>query len=307
MRIGDEDVHRIRREAAEWFARSIDHHLTSEEQDGLDAWLARDKRHADAFATIERLWHGSAALPELERREARQSGLGRRDVGIGLMVLAAGGVAWHYLSDHPLADYRTGVGEVRTVNAPDGSRIELAPETRLSVSYDGDARKVILHEGEAFFQVAPDPRRFSVVAGAGETTALGTAFSVRYRDGAAGVIVTEHIVQVAVQASRVLVQTGYGVRYARTLGPVENADIEEALSWREGRLVFNGRPLGEVADALNLWRRGKIVIVGEALRSRPVTFFVDTDKVDEIGQQLERALPVRVIQITPFLIFVIPT
>lgn len=297
---------RIRLEAAEWFAKAIDHQLGPADRQALQSWLAQDPRHADAYASIERLWRGSGQLPELSEREGGSRKVTRRDIGKGIFILAATAVAWRYLSDNPLADYRTGVGERRMINAPDGSRIELAPETRLSLFYGDDVRKVVLYQGEAYCQVAPDLRAFTVAAGRGETTALGTAFSVRYRDGVASVIVTEHAVQVAAGTSKAFVRSGFGVHYDEAVGPVESADTEEAMSWREGRLVFNGRPLGEVVAALNLWRRGRIVVIGQALARRPVTLLIDTDRVDTIGRQLERVLPVRLVQVTPFLIFLLP-
>lgn len=300
------DRERIRLEAAEWFAKVIDCQLNPADQRALEAWLAQDPRHADAYANIERLWRGSGELPEFKEHESDKGKLSRRDIGKGIFILAAGLAAWRYLSDHPLADYRTAVGEKRTIKAPDGSNIELAPETRLSLFYDDDVRKVALYQGEAYFQVAPDLRAFTVVAGQGETTAQGTAFSVQYRDGIADVVVTEHSVQVAAGGNETRVRSGSRVQYRETLGLVESVDADEALSWREGRLVFNGKPLGMVVAALNLWRRGRIIVVGRELSERPVTLLIDTDKVETIGEQLERALPVRLVQITPFLIFLLP-
>ncbi|MBL7395987.1 FecR domain-containing protein, partial [Escherichia coli] len=78
---------------------------------------------------------------------------------------------------------------------------------------------VRLLRGEAAFTVAPNPNRpFTVEAGGGSTTALGTRFIVR-RDGVqTRVSVTEHAVRVASNPASVVVaqdQTStYGPRQA---------------------------------------------------------------------------------------------
>ena len=63
---------------------------------------------------------------------------------------------------------------------PDGSRIDLSTQSRLSFFFNDVERRVVLHEGEAYFTVARGLTPFVVAAGLGMTTALGTAFSVEY-------------------------------------------------------------------------------------------------------------------------------
>ena len=141
------------------------------------AWLDEDPAHAQAYANAERLWTRSGDLPETKARK-KKAKLTRRDLGKAVLALGAAGAAWSYLSDHPFADYRTSSGERRRISLPDGSRVDLAPQSRLSMTFDGQVRRLTLHEGEAFFNVATDRRPFTVEAGRGITTALGTAFGL---------------------------------------------------------------------------------------------------------------------------------
>lgn len=304
----DPDGPRILEEAAQHLVRSLNRSPTPEEQRDFREWLERDDRHEQAWAEVQRLWRGSGELPEAKARAASKKAVTRRDIGKALVFLAAGGGAgaW-YLSDHPLADYRTGTGERKSVTLSDGTRIDIAAQSRLSLDYTKSERRLTLDEGEAFFQVAKDARPFVVAVGRGTITALGTAFGVTYRDGEAVVAVTEHATRVAVGREAEQVIAGVRLQYRdTTLGRLEKFDPEREFSWREGRLVFTNEPLGSVVAALNRWRRGTIIVTTSALAAQNITLIVDIDRSDEILDQLMLVLPLRVVSITPLLTLLLP-
>lgn len=117
---------------------------------------------------------------------------------LGMLAAAVTVPALYALSRlHLLADYRTGIGERRRIVLADGSALELGSDTALSVRFDSRQRQLTLHRGQAYFQVAADAtRRFSVRAGQGISTALGTQFDVKLLDDIVTVSVTEHAVAV---------------------------------------------------------------------------------------------------------------
>lgn len=296
---------RVAREAADWLVKVIDNKMSSPERSAFEAWL-EDERHRETFANLQRLWRGSSELPDIKARAPKPRRVTRRDLGKAAIVLAAGGVGWSYLSDHPFADHRTGTGVRKSFNTPDGTQIDLAARSSLSIHFTESHRRITLHQGEAFFNVAKDARPFSVDAGGGVTTALGTSFGVRLRGSEARVIVVEHATRVSLGGSAVDVDAGYEVEYGATLGPVEQGDPSEELSWRDGRLVFNGTPLSEVVQALNLWRRGRILVLDSELAQRPVTLIADVNRLDSIDKEIERSMRIRAVQITPLLILLFP-
>lgn len=293
---------RIAGEAADWLVRVIDNKMSSSDRSAFESWLAKDERHRDTFANLKRLWQGSSELPAVKARAPKGRRLTRRDLGKAVIAVAAGAAGWNYASEYLSDAYRTGTGERKLFNTPDGSKIDLAARSRLSVNFTDTDRRVTLHQGEAFFSVAKDGRPFSVEAAGGVTTALGTSFGVRLRDQKARVIVVEHATRVSLGSSTVSVDSGYEVEYGATLGSVQQGDAGEELSWREGRLVFNGTPLSEVVKALNLWRRGQIFVLDSNLAQRPVTFIADVNRLDTISSDIERSMRVRAVQITPLLI-----
>lgn len=308
------DDERISREAAAWFVARREGGpgaAAPGEPGAFAAWIAADPRHRKAYAEIERLWTGAAALPGLDTPAGGAAGVSRRHLvrgaTAGLAVLALGGAAL-LLPAHPFADLQTGTGERRRLALPDGSTVELSTATALSLTFDASRRRVTLIDGEAFFQVATDPARpFMVEAGGGATTALGTAFSVARDGGETRVSVAEHAVSVAVGRQAVRVEAGQALRYgSRGIGAVEESDLAVDLAWREGRLVFQSVPFARVVAALDRWRPGRTILMDRALGRRVVTVIVDVRRSDAMLATLSRALPVRLVTVSPYLTLIYP-
>ena len=91
----------------------------------------------------------------------------------------------------------TQTNESRSITLPDESKVVLNENSTLSYHYAGDIRKVVL-SGEAFFDVAKDPRHpFVIQSEDVETKVLGTSFNIRaYPD--------EGKVKVSVKTGRVI-------------------------------------------------------------------------------------------------------
>jgi transmembrane sensor len=305
----DPDHVRIVEEAAVWFATMHGGKPSSSDKNALKAWLAADPRHAEAYADIDRLWTGAIELPGMKDRHfSAQKALTRRRLGKAVVIGAVGVGAWRYLASHPFADFRTATGERRTATLADGSIVDLAAETKLSVAFTRERRGLTLHDGEAFFTVAKDAGRpFIVEAGSGRTTALGTAFGVDYRDDSVTVAVTESAVDVVLGSESTQISAGSLVTYdSRHIGKPRQSETGSELAWREGRLIFTQAPLGQAVQALNRWRSGRIVVMSNSLAERPITLIVNLNRTETIVAQLAEALPIRIVAATPYLTLLFP-
>jgi transmembrane sensor len=223
--------------------------------------------------------------------------------GLGVAVVG-GAAAWLIARQFPLADYRTATGERRKVVLPDGSTAELSGASALSVDFQPTLRRAVLLNGEAFFTVAPESGRlFRVEAGPGETTTESATFNVNaLSQDDVEVTVVDRQADVRLGADTVSLGANRQVTYGGdTIGAPVEVDAANVLAWRDGRLVFVSTRLSRVISVVNRWRQGKIVIADRGLSARPVTLIVNLDRAGDIVSLLEQTLPVRAVNITPYL------
>ena len=208
-----------------------------------------------------------------------------------------------------VAGYQTDIGEIKGIDLPDGSDIHLNTATQIEVTYAKDARVVQLTGGEAYFRVAHDSDKpFLVHAGRYLVKAVGTAFSVAYDDHMIELNVTEgkvevvslqddefrigDIARVELTRSRVPFVKGQSVRLGDDrdeLGmvlKVEGVDVESemqtALAWRNGMLIFDAEPLQQVVAKINRYTPKDIVIADASIRDLHFGGYFQADNIPAI-------------------------
>jgi transmembrane sensor len=267
-------------EAALWVAR----HLSSiVDATAFAEWLAgapgrREKFDAlwatcmDDSVTQGLLLHEqqAQAVPAPERAWPRQ---GRR-AAIGLAAAACAAVAmfsWPQLrfAMTPAQEFATAAGEVRSVTLADGSRVVLNGASRIRAKIDDGRREVALEAGEALFDVEHDEGRpFSVSAGQGRVTVLGTRFDLARNGDSVDLAVERGLVRFGTSgdASAVLVPAAHRSELAdgRITKPIAFLGAS-ASNWRDGWLQVADMPLAEVLPRLQRWTGLAITVTDPAL------------------------------------------
>lgn len=290
----------VRRAAQAWVVRLTSGNVQPGDVEAARAWCALAPEHQQAFVEARRVWALSGQLQAPARRHApaRQWAL----ASAAVLVLGVGlALAWHGQWG---ADYRTGVGERRVVPLADGSRISLDAESAVDVEISAQARRITLRKGEAVFDVAHDPARpFTVQAGAVRATALGTVYAVSREGSAVDVIVKRGRVAVSDASDRVELAAGEAVgQQAGRLGSKHGLDVDSALAWQQGRLVFEQAPLAQVLKALERYRPGWLVIGDEQLRGLKVSGTFQLDRLDEGLATLEQAFALNIRRYSDYLL-----
>jgi transmembrane sensor len=236
----------------------------------------------------------------------------RRWVRVGAALAAAlvlaVGVRWGVAQLEPREGqpFSTDVGGREAVALADGSRVTLNTRTRGRAVVNDRRRHFWLEEGEAYFEVAHDPKRpFVITAGKDTITVLGTRFSVRHVDGRTQVTVVEGRVRldlarpdggapalpvVVTRNEAVIAESGSVLVIGRTEG-----EVASELSWRKGQISFDQKTVAEIAAEFNRYNRVQLVVEGEAANLRLSGNF-DTENVeafarlahDGLGLRLER-------------------
>jgi transmembrane sensor len=298
-----EPIDAIYEAAAAWVLRLADGGDDPELRAAFEGWRGQRAEHARAFAQAQESWTlvgEQAAAPELlalrsaalarARRTGRRRWTGamrpdRRMLAAGIAAAVAVPLAagW-WLRSRPVAAlaFETGHGEQRTIVLADGSRMSMDARTRIRVAYSRDLRSIELTAGRANFEVAKDIARPMKVRAAGRTvTALGTVFTVEQQPHAVVVTLVEgrvavsgqNVTPIELSPRQQLTLTENGASSLRDIDP------EEALAWREGKLIFNDEPLEAAAERMNTYGAPTLVIDGGAqgLRISGVFRAGDTD------------------------------
>ncbi|WP_369062095.1 FecR domain-containing protein [Caulobacter sp. 73W] len=291
----------IDQEAARWVVRRDGQGWSDVDQAALEAWLEADRRHRGAYLRAQAGWAAMdrASVLAADGRPAprAQGGLSRRGLlsaGLGgAGIAAAAGVAAVLVTRGQDVIYGTAVGEVREVPLKDGSRLLINTASQVRVDYEAGKRRLRLDAGEAWFEVAKDPKRpFVVASGPVNVTAIGTAFSVRRREAGVEVLVTEGVVSVqprrrlgaeplrVAAGQRVLIDPQGMVAQPR----YAVAEIDRALAWRSGQIILEGDTLGEAVAEFNRYNARKIVFDDPALAEERLVGWFRTNEPESFAK-----------------------
>lgn len=265
--------------------------------------------HADADADAAAAEPSSPPRGEAwvfaPRARPRRDRGARYAVAVALAVVAASALwGWSHYGAIEQASYRTAMGHTDTVSLADGSRATLSSDSRIEVTLSRGERRVRLGRGEAFFDVAKDPRRpFAVEAGGRTVVAVGTHFSVRRDDGEdLRVVVTEGTVRLESapvdgqrQPSTLLPAGSIALAGANgvLVRSVPVAEVERLVDWRNGYLVFRDTSLAAAAAEFNRYNARKLVIGDAAVGELRVGGNFRWSNAEVFVGLLEQAMPVR--------------
>src|SRR6185437_5602368 len=196
-----------------------------------------------------------------------------------ILLVVAGYFASLHFRSTPGKLLSTKVGEVKQFTLEDGTRVVLDTDSRVQVRFELNSREVDVIQGGAFFSVVHDKTRpFRTCAGNVLLEDVGTEYAVQAYASGAGVTVTSGEVKIA----GVCKSSGFykGISAARTLLANQTAtidlsapdsmsieaealtapQIDAALSWRRGVLIFEDVPLNEVLRRINRYLSRKLIL-----------------------------------------------
>lgn len=266
----------VEAQAAAWLEHKSFAPWSDADRAKFEAWLSQSWLHRVAYWRLESAWTRADRLTALKAPMVRQAETSPRRTPqvfkIVAAVLSIGVVAYSslsYLTGVNEVRYSTAVGERKTLTLSDGSHIELNTQTSLRVSKNGDARKVWLDSGEAYFEVKHDAAHpFTVLVGNRRITDLGTKFAVRKQAGAITVSLTEGKARIdgagsdSANGSAVLVPGDVALATATNIRVLRKPaqDLRNELGWRRGMLVFVHATLADVAEEFNRYNTTQLVI-----------------------------------------------
>lgn len=304
----------ISEQAAHWWVVLHDGDAAPADKREFGQWVARAPERVEAYLRVART-HAALSHPELRWPKTPSAALieaaiasppepstltqqwahperhrnrrfpARVAVGLAAALLVAIGAGWLVLS-HPL-QVQTRFGEQRSVLLGDGSRVTLNTSAKIEVSLRGNRRVVDLIKGEALFEVAHEAKRpFDVRVGNVVVRALGTQFDIDQRPARTTVTVVEGRVAMIrggppAQRETAVAELSAGDRVLIDEGGSftlqHGVNLEEATAWTRRQLIFERRPMGEIAAEFNRYNVAQIEIRSPALQHQELTGTFQSD------------------------------
>jgi transmembrane sensor len=226
-------------------------------------------------------------------------------------LLITGGLVYSYLGFHSKISTDRQVsstiyaplGARVAFNLPDGTTGMLNSGSRLTYTLPFNNNRNINLEGEAWFEVNHDEiHPFEIRAGNSTVKVLGTSFNLSAYQA-------ENYIEVVLQKGKVEFHDKKGDKNVTLLpserlvfhdGNISKSVIDPAkyYAWTEGRLVFRGDPMDEVARRIERWYNVKVELVDKELEKYSFRATFEDDKLEDVLHYLSMTSPIRY-KITP--------
>lgn len=200
------------------------------------------------------------------------------------------------------ADIEVMYGQTGHLFLFDGTEVWLNSGSKFKYpnQFNQNERDVYL-EGEAFFKVAKNKHLpFKVKTGNLEVEVLGTSFNVSAYPGEPDqtVVLVEGKVQLNNREGAMIGQMNPGQVAVKTTGDrvihLKNADPYFYTSWKDGKVVFDGEKLGEIAKKMERWYNVEIRFEKESLKEYHFSGTILRNKpIDQTILAMEMLAPIR--------------
>lgn len=306
-------------QAIDWYARLNSGEAQASDWRDFTTWLEEDSRHGKAYDTLElSLDFSSESIDEASNHTDHITDLPPKAVNENrkpiFWISAASSIAALFiialvlpgiLSTGPdiSHEYVTKIGENDSITLADGTRVAINTDTHLTFTMNKNQRSVVLHKGEAFFEIASDKKRdFIVTAMNTEIHDVGTKFDVNLTSSKLAVAVQDGLVDVIPkglskhETKKVQKRVKGGQKAIRILGQnklqVVRVDPSSISSWKSGILIFDDTPLPDLVENVNRYFNAKIVIVDARANTLKFSGVLNIENQDKVLQALTGFLPV---------------
>lgn len=268
-------------EATAWHLKIKDESATPQDHQAFQVWLNAIPSHYQAYQEAVHLWQAieaparllaiqsSPSKPTRVTERARGWGWGWAAAALCVLCLLLSFELWrepgHW--DHLMAATITAPGQTQHLQLTDGSTLLLDGNSAIKADFKQTQRGLTLRRGRLWIDVAKDAQRpFLITAGDTLVRVVGTHFSVMRSGDQVTVTVAEGQVAVSdstdrqamlVGGQQITVQNG-------ALGPISSVELPLALSWREGRIVFDDAAMSEVVAQLERMLPGRLLLNTQA-------------------------------------------
>ncbi|MFV0278933.1 MAG: FecR family protein [Parahaliea sp.] len=313
----------LARTAADWCMRLQSGECSAEDRAAFEQWVKQDPAHEQVYNKILRVWTLGAHLtptvsaetpkptrartvktdvagthPARWQRPRPQWQAAARLLALALLLALPLGYGGWLLNWVPHDYHRYSTDRARrTVELPDGTRVEMNLNTQIRYANYRNRRQVVIKgNGEAFFRVSHHAHHpFEIKAAEGTITVTGTAFNVwKYRKDVV-VTVVEGSVVISNNGSDIRLNRGMQAEYRTDSAPHSApGEIDDALAWQSGKLVLDDLPLAVAIPKIGRYLDQSITLKDAAVADLRIGGIYNTGNMESLVAALPEALPLTV-------------
>lgn len=187
------------------------------------------------------------------------------------------------------ADHRTAVGQRLAIAPTTGVKVEM--NSRTAVSLIDSGRGIRLVSGETFITAKPQKEAFRIESGKLLASTHEAQLNVQALPTGVRIVCISGQVDCEIGGQPAVLHANEQIIIAPD-GNIERRIIDglKATAWRRGQLIFEGAPLAEVVEQINIYRSGRIVLANASLGKLPVNAVFHTDRISDAVLQIEQLL-----------------
>lgn len=306
----------IKDEAIHWATLRKEGSSQSQEKE-FELWLEKSDLHKKAFNEANVIYSIFNSIPkeqsEFLSKQAHKSIRKMKFIDrtvkplIGFAaILACLFIGYKFFIPNYTQSYHTAFNTVKNDLLPDGTKISVDTNTKLSVSYFNNRRKVLLENGQAFFEVAKDEHKpFIIDSGKTKIEVVGTKFEVRNLDNITTVNVKEGAVKVSFDTSTIrpnkdisILKQGDKVIISDigVLQYIGKTPLEEIAPWKHDEIIFSKTTLKEAFKSFSRYQNLEIDFKNKKFEDKLFSGKFNTLEVDRFIFAIQKIYPIKVIK-----------
>jgi ferric-dicitrate binding protein FerR (iron transport regulator) len=217
----------------------------------------------------------------------------------GIWFIKEPAVETVYVAENPISStIHAPLGSRISFDLPDGTRGWLNSGSSLEYQLPFSNNRQVAIRGEAWFDVAHDASHpFEISAGNSKVKVLGTRFNLNAypEENYVEVVLEEGKVEFDVPgiAAAVEMKPNERLVYSRKSVHIATTDPSKYAAWVEGKLMFRGDPMPEVARRIARWYNVEVKMVDRDLEKDVIRGTFQDDSLEEVLQYISMTSPIR--------------
>ncbi len=171
-------------------------------------------------------------------------------------------------------------------NLPDGSTGYLNSGSSISYSIPFTQNRNIQLKGEAWFDVAKDPKHpLTLNTNGSQVKVLGTSFNISAysdEDYVEVVLAEGSVAFCAAETEAVILNPSERLVYSNKTIVIEKTDPEKFKGWTEGKLIFRGDNMGELVRRIERWYNIDVEIADKEMEAYTFRATFEDDSLNEV-------------------------